>query len=112
MPDWYDQKKILFIHSKDDPMVSYKSSIEVINSLNNPSIKTISLDNRMHNPNYTDDAVTYLNDVFTKYNELISKKVIKTDKDKIKYFKNVSIEKLTEQDEKIFDEIVSFIEMK
>ena len=104
--------RILFIHSKDDPMVSYKSSIEVINSLSNPSIKTISLDNRMHNPNYTDDAVKYLNDVFTKYNELISKKVIKTDKDKIGYFKNVSIEKLTEQDEKIFDEIASFIEMK
>ena len=101
--------KILFIHSKDDPIVKYLPAVFEKEGIDNPSLKTLSVDNRKHNPNYTDDAVNYLNDVFNKYNELINKKVIKTDDDKINYFKDISLIKLTKQDKKIFDEIISFI---
>ena len=39
-----------------------------------------------------------------------NEKKIKTDEDRINYFKDVSLAKLVEQDEQLFDEIVDFIE--
>ena len=102
--------KLFFIQSEDDPIVPYKISLEEVIKTNNPSIKTLKIKNKYHNPNYTDEAVLYMNEVFMKYNELIANKTIKSDEDKINYFKDASIEKLTTQDEKIFDEIILFIE--
>ena len=103
---------LFFIHSEDDPMVPYSISLEIVESINNPLIKIHKLKDRKHNPNYTDDAVKYLNDIFGEYYDLIDKKVIKTDEDKINYFKDVSIDRLTDQDEKIIDEIINFIEKR
>ena len=40
---------------------------------------------------------------------LLKQKKIKTNEDKINYFKDVSLSKLTEQDEDLFDQISSFI---
>jgi hypothetical protein len=68
------------------------------------------VDNRKHNPNYTDNAINYMDSVFGKYYALLNEKKIKTDEDRINYFKDVSLAKLVEQDEQLFDEIVDFIE--
>lgn len=103
------KKKILFIHSLDDQMVPYKSSLAVIEKLNNENLITISVNQRGHNPNYSEKAAKYLQEVFGKYNELIKEKKIKTDKDKINYFKDVSLADLVEQDQKIIEEIINFI---
>ena len=103
------KKKILFIHSLDDQMVPYKSSLAVIEKLNNKNLMTVTVDQRGHNPNYSEKASKYLQEVFGKYNELIKEKKIKTDKDKINYFKDVSLADLVEQDQKIIAEIIDFI---
>lgn len=103
------KKKILFIHSIDDQMVPYKSSLAVVEKLNNENLITVSVDHRGHNPNYTEKASKYLQEVFGKYNELIKEKKIKTDKDKINYFKDVSLADLVEQDQRIIEEIINFI---
>ena len=103
------KKKILFIHSLDDQMVPYKSSLAVIEKLNNKNLMTVTVDQRGHNPNYSEKASKYLQEVFAKYNELIKGKKIKTDKDKINYFKDVSLADLVEQDQKIIAEIIDFI---
>lgn len=103
------KKKILFIHSLDDQMVPYKSSLAVIEKLNNKNLITISVDQRGHNPNYTEKASKYLQEVFGKYNELIKEKKIKTGKDKINYFKDVSLTDLVQQDQTIIEEIINFI---
>ena len=104
------EDKIFFIQSNDDPIVPFSSSFEVVKEINNPNIKMMEMKNRFHNPNYTEDAVKYLNDTFGEYNNLIKQKKIKTDEDKINFFKDVSLERLTNQDEKVFDEIIDFIE--
>ena len=103
------KKKILFIHSLDDQMVPYKTSLAVIEKLNNENLITVSVDQRGHNPNYTEKASKYLQEVLKKYNQLIKEKKIKTDKDKINYFKDVSLADLVEQDQKIIEEIIDFI---
>lgn len=100
---------IFYIQSDDDGMVSYRIALEVVEQIDNPHIKTLKMSGRKHNPNYTDAAVSYMNEVFGNYYALIRKKQIKTDEDKINYFKDISLSKLVEQDEDLFDQISSFI---
>ena len=102
--------KLLFIQSEDDAMVPYDISLKVVESIDNPNIKTLKVNGRKHNPNYTDSAVAYMNEIFGQYYYLLSKKKIKTDAERIDYFKDVSLAKLVEQDEKMFDQIEAFIE--
>ena len=100
---------ILFIQSVDDPMVSYETSLKVAEECHNPHIKTIKFENRKHNPNYTLEAVQYMNEVFGAFNRRVMDKAIATDKERIAYFKDISIRKLTEQDQDLFNQIEEFI---
>ena len=100
---------ILFIQSVDDPMVPYETSLKIAEDANNPHVKTMRFNNRKHNPNYTENAVNYMNEVFGAFNRLTMHKKIKSDEERIAYFKDVSLERLTEQDEKLFDQIADFI---
>lgn len=100
---------IFFIQSEDDAMVPYSIGLKEVEQINNPHIKTLKVSNRKHNPNYTDAAVSYMNEVFGKYYALLQSKQITTDIEKIAYFKDVSLSKLVEQDEKMFDQIAEFI---
>lgn len=102
--------QIYFIQSEDDQVVPYSISLEVVEKIDNPCIKTLKVINRKHNPNYTDEAVQYMNEVFGDYYQKLRNKEIKTDADKINYFKDVSLSKLTAQDQKMFDSIKQFIE--
>ena len=101
---------ILFIQSVDDPMVPYETSLKVAEETNNPHIQIIKLNNRKHNPNYTEAAVNYMNEIFGAYNRLAKYKKIASDEERIAYFKDVSLDRLTEQDEELFDKIKNFIE--
>ena len=100
---------ILFIQSVDDPMVPYETSLKVAEESNNPHIKTIKFENKKHNPNYTLEAVQYMNEVFGAFNRRVMDKAIATDAERIAYFKDVSIQKLTEQDQNLFNQIAEFI---
>ena len=100
---------IFFIQSEDDAMVPYRIALEVVEQIDNPHIKKLKMSGRKHNPNYTDAAVQYMNEVFGNYYSLIKQKKIKTDAEKIEYFKDVSLAKLVEQDEDLFDQIAEFI---
>ena len=117
-PDYYDlnnleflkttDKKFFFIQSTNDQVVPYSICFEKIEQIHRDNIKTLAVNNRKHNPNYTDSAVNYMDEVFGTYFHLIKKKKIKTGQDKINYFKDVPLSKLVEQDETIFDQIDQF----
>ena len=100
---------VLFIQSIDDPMVPYETSLKIAEDANNPHIKTIKMNGRKHNPNYTEEAVQYMNQVFGAFNRRVMDKKIASDEERINYFKDVSIARLTEQDQKLFDQIFDFI---
>lgn len=102
--------KLLVIQSDDDTVVPYKIAFKVAEDSNNPNVKTIKVTGRKHNPNYSDDAIKYMSESFGNFYRQIKDKTIKTDEDKINYFKNISLDRLTEQDEKMFEEILKFIE--
>ena len=101
--------KLFFIHSDTDTMVPYAQSMKIVEEMNNPCIKTLLIKDRKHNPNYTDAAVEYMNNTFAIYYELIRNKEIKTDEDKVNYFKDKPLAKLVEQDEEVFDQIKEFL---
>ena len=90
-------------------MVPYRIALEVVEAIDNPHIKKLKMSGRKHNPNYTDSAIQYMNEVFGNYNYLIKQKKIKTDAEKVDYFKDVSLAKLVEQDEELFDQIAQFL---
>ncbi len=104
------EDNILFIQSTDDPMVPYETSLKVAEEASNPHIQTIKFNNRKHNPNYTESAINYMNEVFGAFTRQLNDKKISNDEERIAYFKDVSIDRLTEQDEKLFEKIKSFIE--
>ena len=100
---------ILFIQSVDDPMVPYETSLKVAEECGNPNVETIRFENKKHNPNYTLEAVQYMNEVFGAFNRRVMDKAIATDEERIAYFKDVSIQRLTEQDQNLFNQIEEFI---
>ena len=101
---------VFFIQSDDDQMVPYSIALKVVeDEINNPHVKTLRVSEKKHNPNYSLEAVKYMNEVFGKYYYLINKKEIRTDEQKIAYFKDVSLDKLVEQDEAIISAICDFI---
>ena len=100
---------IFYIQSEDDGMIPYSTALMLAEEMNNPNIKTLKVSGRKHNPNYTDEAVQYMNDVFANFNYKVKNKQIKTNEDRINYFKDVSLEKLVAQDQKMLDEIAEFI---
>lgn len=102
-------KDVLFIQSVDDPMVPYKTSLKLAEEANNPHIQIIKMKGRKHNPNYTEVAVRYMAQVFGDFNRRVMDKKIAGDQERINYFKDVSIARLTEQDQTLFDQIVAFI---
>ena len=106
------EDNILFMQSSDDPIVPYESSLKVAEEKHNPHIQIVKFDKRGHNPNYTDEAVRYMREVFDEYYRLMAQKKMETDEDKIAFFKDKSLEKMTEQDEAVFDKIKSFIEQQ
>lgn len=102
--------QILFIQSDDDQMVPFDIGLGLVEKIDNPCIKKLRLTGRKHNPNYTDSAVAYMNEVFGGYQKMLNEKKKKTDDEIIAYFKDVSLSRLVEQDQKLFDQIQDFIE--
>lgn len=105
------QDKILFIHSTDDAMVSYKSAMGYIkNKVDNPNLSFITEENKKHNPNYSLDAIKYMNNVFGEYQQKISSKELDTLEKKKDFMKDKSARKMTIQDQNIWDKIFTFLD--
>lgn len=106
------KKKILFIHSKDDNVVNYKTNTYLLEKLNNPSLSFLIVDNHLHNPNYRLDSVKYMSSVIGKYSKLVKSKKLVTLEEKKDYFKDVDLYQLTEQDDKVWGVILPHLAHK
>ena len=90
-------------------MVPYSIALKEVEQIDNPNIKTLRVTGKKHNPNYSLNAVNYMNEIFGQYNELLKKKKIRSDEDRINFFKDVSLTRLDEQDKDIVSIISEFI---
>lgn len=101
--------KLLFIHSEDDPLVDIKNSFEIVKKMNNPNISFLLEKNKKHNPNYTFEAVDYMNKTIGLYTKYVAKGKLDTLEKRKEYFQDKSVWKMTEQDDKVWSIILDFI---
>ena len=101
--------KILYIHSTDDQMVPYQYALGEVVTYGNQNIECLTVEGKRHNPNYSYDAIQYMNEVFGEYNQLIKNKTLDTLKKRQEYMSDKSIAKMTEQDMDIMNKVISFI---
>lgn len=98
---------VLCIHSLDDQMVLPEYSINLIkeNVFNN-HVEYLFVNNKKHNPNYSEDAVNYMHDSFNKLNEIFN------EEEKIQFLEGLDWIRMTNQDEEVFSKIIAFLERK
>lgn len=95
---------LLFIQSEDDPIVNYEDSVGYIkNNIKNPNFSFIIEKGKKHNPNYTVEALNYMNNTFVKLNTVSGRE------EKIKFMKDKSAKLMTVQDEKVMGKVVKFL---
>ena len=95
--------KALVIHSKDDYLISYYKHMKyIMDHVKNKNVNYLVVDHKGHNPSYTEEGVTRLKDSFYQLNELEGK-------EKDEYLKQCDFISMGKLDEKLMDQIVSFI---
>ena len=98
--------KLMFIHSKDDPMVSYSNMIDNVQPLKNDNLSFFLTDKKRHNPQYALEALQYMFDTFSAYYRLVNGKKIDEAKE---FMKDKSAFKMTDLDEEVINAIMEFI---
>ena len=99
------EAKVLLVYSANDKLVSKTGQFDVLKSglSHKDNIRFLLVENKGHNPNYTEDAVKYLGE----YSSAVSKqqKKLKTEADKKTFRDSWNWDRMTAQDEKIWAEI-------
>ena len=104
--------KLLFIQSKDDFLVDYKTALKKVENIHNPNITCVSLLGKKHNPNYTKEAVDLMTNTINRYNALIADKTLDTLEKRQEYFKDITAFDMTTQDENVWSIIFDFLNDK
>ncbi len=104
--------KALICQSKDDPVVLAKDHFDpLVEALkNNENIRFIAVENRKHNPNFTEEAVRLLGLFFAEKKQLEKKGKLSTNEEKQALLSRHDFWKMTEQDMTLWNEIFAFIE--
>ena len=100
---------LLFIHSLDDQMVNYKYNTARVAKINNSHIVIHTVDGKKHNPNYTMDAIQFMNQSMGGYERLVKEGQLDTLEKRKEYFLDKPIGKMNEQDKEVWNIIINFI---
>lgn len=99
---------VLLVHGTKDHIVNYESNFKFVeDNLKKDNIEYLTVNNKRHRPNISDDA--------TSYDELIEKEINQLKKDKVSkeqlkdYHDNIDYHKLVEFDNEVMQHIDEFI---
>lgn len=93
--------KVMIVHSKNDHMVNYnRHTMLVLNKFKD--IESIISDNKYHNPNYSDKAISIMLEYSTKTKELKNEELKN-------YKKNFDYHTMGELDNEVMDKIILFL---
>lgn len=103
--------KTLLIYSNNDMMCKKKDTYDVLyKSLSyKNNIQFILLDNKGHNPNYTTEAVNYLNEYSKNKKKMKKQKLLETPDQKQKFVASFDWDKMTKQDEEVWQNIQNWL---
>ena len=103
------QDRILWIHSKDDPVVGYRYNAGQAGSLGNPNVRIVTVENKKHMPQYTTEALDAMDVWFGGYYKAVREKQLRTVEEKRAYFDDKPVRVMTEPDPAVFREILDHI---
>ena len=101
--------KLLWIHSTDDQMVNFKYNAGKVIKAANPNIRSVTVNNKKHNPQYSFEALRKMYAWIGEYNRLTKTKQLTTLEERKGYFADKPIAEMTEQDPEILAKILDFI---
>ena len=101
--------RILWIHSKDDPIVSYRYNAGQAESLGNPNVRIVTVENKKHMPQYTTEALDAMDVWFGGYYKGVREKKLVSLEEKRAYFADKPVRRMTEPDPSVFAEILDLI---
>ncbi|MBQ7595419.1 MAG: alpha/beta fold hydrolase [Clostridia bacterium] len=100
--------EFLLAHSTDDPTVSYEFNTKIAqNTAAGSNVSFLICKDKMHNPNYSSDAVKYMVKVFGEFQK--ANKNLKTTEEKQAFFADVDWFRMTEQDMDFWKEVLAFL---
>lgn len=104
--------KALLIYSDNDmrchKAVHYDALEKALDGKEN--IRLMLVSGKGHNPNYTGDAVKYMDEFFTELTRKTKKKQLQTAEQKAAFRASFDWERMTAQDEAVWEEIFDFLE--
>ena len=101
--------RLLFIASRDDPMVPFSIGAGLAQTLGNDRLEFLTEENKKHNPTYTAEALAFMVNSFAEYDRLLRDGALKTDEEKRAFFSDKPAAKMTVQDPRVMDRVVQFI---
>lgn len=102
---------VLLIYSDNDSLCKKEVHFDALQSAlgEKNNIRFILERNKGHNPNFTEDAVKYKDEFFSILTKKMKKKELESEKEKEKFKKSFDWYRMTEQDEKVWKEILTFL---
>lgn len=102
---------VLLIYSDNDMLCKKETHYDTLyNELKEKTnIKFLLVNNKGHNPNYTVDAVNYLNEYTNLKNKMLKKKKLQSEKDKETFVNSFDWNKMTQQDEDVWNQIIDHL---
>lgn len=103
--------KALLIYSDNDKNVNKHIHFDMLKTALNgrDGTKFLLVKNKGHNPNYTQRAVTYLNDYLNRLTKESKRKNLCTPEQKLAFLNSFDWHRMTEQDDFVWDEIFDFL---
>ena len=104
--------KVLVIHSADDPVVKAKFHFFPLRRAleGKPNISFMLVENKAHNPNYTEDAVRYLGQCSAELKEKFKKGEFSDEQKKREFVAKWDWNRMTAQDEKVWQKIFDVLD--
>jgi pimeloyl-ACP methyl ester carboxylesterase len=106
------EAKTLLVYSADDPIVSKKYHFDVLKKAlsDKKNIRFLLVENKGHNPNYTENAVKSLKECEARLKECLKEKKLETPQQKEDFKNAFDWDKITEQDENVWKEIFDVLD--
>ena len=105
---WGSKAKVLLIYSENDPVVHKSAHFDPLREalFTRPNIRLLLVQNKGHNPAYTEDAVAYKDAFFKEFSRAEKKKQLASPEQQKEFMARYDWERMTAQDETVWAEIL------
>lgn len=103
--------KALIIHSRDDTTVRFETSYMALKEAleGGGRVEFLAEDDKLHHPTYTHEAVKYRSQFSAERKRLKRQGRLSTPEEKAAFVASYDFDKMTEQDTRVWDKIVEFL---